>query len=73
MEAGQTFTIEPILTTGRPSFVILDDGWTAVTRDGSRTAQYEHTISITPTGYEILTIPEKRKQIEDKETVEKIQ
>lgn len=57
MEVGQTFTIEPILCTGKPRFKTWSDKWTAVTVDGSRSAQYEHTILITPDGHEILTLP----------------
>lgn len=55
MKAGMTFTIEPILCDGQPEVKILDDGWTVVTIDGSRSAQYEHTIVITKTGSRILT------------------
>lgn len=58
MMPGMTFTIEPILCLGRPKFRILDDAWTAVTKDNSRTAQFEHTILITTNGAEILTIPD---------------
>lgn len=56
--AGITFTIEPILCLGNPSFKILSDEWTAVTKDNSRSAQFEHTIAITKTGCEILTLPD---------------
>ncbi|XP_012251692.2 methionine aminopeptidase 1D, mitochondrial isoform X2 [Athalia rosae] len=56
MEAGMTFTIEPVLTQGGPDIEILEDGWTAVTADNARTAQVEHTILITDTGCEILTL-----------------
>ncbi|XP_044265998.1 methionine aminopeptidase 1D, mitochondrial [Tribolium madens] len=56
MRAGMTFTIEPVLSTGGEEIVILDDGWTAVTLDFSRTAQFEHTVLITDTGVEIMTI-----------------
>ncbi|XP_047513245.1 methionine aminopeptidase 1D, mitochondrial isoform X1 [Pieris napi] len=55
MKAGMTFTIEPVLSHGRENTYILDDGWTVVTEDGSRTAQCEHTILITEGGAEILT------------------
>ena len=55
MQAGMTFTIEPILTQGGPEIEILEDGWTAVTVDNARTAQVEHTILITETGCDILT------------------
>jgi methionyl aminopeptidase len=57
MEAGMTFTIEPMLTLGVISYDIWPDGWTAVTRDRKRTAQFEHTILVTEDGYEILTLP----------------
>ncbi|XP_008195219.1 methionine aminopeptidase 1D, mitochondrial [Tribolium castaneum] len=56
MKAGMTFTIEPVLSTGSEEIVILDDGWTAVTLDFSRTAQFEHTVLISETGVEILTM-----------------
>ncbi|RZF37129.1 hypothetical protein LSTR_LSTR015319 [Laodelphax striatellus] len=55
MEIGMTFTIEPILTQGRDEVIILEDGWTAMTTDNARTAQWEHTILITEDGCEILT------------------
>jgi methionyl aminopeptidase len=55
MEPGMTFTIEPMLTLGSPRLFVWDDDWTAVTRDGSRSAQYEHTILVTDDGYDILT------------------
>lgn len=51
-----TFTIEPVLTQGAPDVQILDDGWTAVMIDNARTAQIEHTILITDTSCEILTL-----------------
>lgn len=54
--AGMTFTIEPILCVGNTTHKILDDQWTAVTKDNSRAAQFEHTILITTTGCEILTL-----------------
>ena len=57
LRAGMTFTIEPMITLGDPEIAILDDGWTVVTLDGSPTAQFEHTILVTPTGHEILTAP----------------
>ncbi|KAK8449586.1 hypothetical protein SEVIR_7G243800v4 [Setaria viridis] len=55
MVEGQTFTIEPILSMGSTDCDMWDDGWTAVTTDGSLAAQFEHTILITRTGAEILT------------------
>lgn len=57
MEPGMVFTIEPMLTLGGVEWKMWKDGWTVVTRDGGRTAQYEHTIVITETGAEILTLP----------------
>lgn len=56
MEEGMTFTIEPVLTEGGSDIIILEDGWTAVTTDNSRTAQWEHTVLITKNGVEILTL-----------------
>jgi methionyl aminopeptidase len=57
MEPGMTFTIEPMLTLGTINYDIWPDGWTAVTRDRKRTAQFEHTILVTDDGHEILTLP----------------
>jgi methionyl aminopeptidase len=57
MEPGMTFTIEPMLTLGTIDYVIWPDGWTVLTADGKRTAQFEHTILVTPDGREILTLP----------------
>jgi methionyl aminopeptidase len=56
IEEGMTFTIEPMLTLGSPRLHLWDDGWTAVTDDASRSAQFEHTIVVTETGHEILTV-----------------
>ena len=55
MEPGMIFTIEPMISMGTGQHKIWDDDWTAVTADGSRTAQFEHTIVVTDTGVEILT------------------
>jgi methionyl aminopeptidase len=57
MEPGMTFTIEPMLTLGTIEYDYWEDGWTVVTRDRKRTAQFEHTILITEDGNEILTLP----------------
>jgi methionyl aminopeptidase len=57
MEPGMTFTIEPMLTLGTIAYDMWPDGWTAVTRDGKRTAQFEHTVLVTADGHEILTLP----------------
>lgn len=58
MLKGMTFTIEPILTYGGPDIEIQNDGWTAMTVDGSISAQFEHTILITEDSCEILTLPD---------------
>jgi methionyl aminopeptidase len=55
MEPGMTFTIEPMITMGTWRARIWDDGWTAVTADGRRTAQFEHTLVVTDRGADILT------------------
>ena len=57
IEAGMTFTIEPMLTLGTHEWQMWDDGWTVLTKDRSITAQFEHTIHITDVGPEILTLP----------------
>jgi methionyl aminopeptidase len=53
---GMFFTVEPMINLGRPSVKVLSDGWTAVTRDRSLSAQFEHTIGVTATGCEIFTL-----------------
>jgi len=57
LEPGMTFTIEPMITRGSVDYDVWDDGWTVTTKDKSRTAQFEHTILVTDTGSEILTLP----------------
>jgi methionyl aminopeptidase len=57
MEPGMTFTIEPMITLGTYKHDMWADGWTVVTKDGKWTAQFEHMIVVTDTGYEILTLP----------------
>jgi methionyl aminopeptidase len=56
LEEGMFFTIEPMINAGRYEIKILSDGWTAVTRDRSLSAQFEHTIAVTNTGFEIFTV-----------------
>ncbi len=56
IEIGTSFTIEPMLTLGGPDAVVWNDGWTAVTIDGTRTAQFEHTLLMTEQGAERLTV-----------------
>ncbi|WP_327291389.1 type I methionyl aminopeptidase [Streptomyces sp. NBC_01198] len=57
MQPGMTFTIEPMLTLGTHEYDMWDDGWTVVTKDRKRTAQFEHTLVVTADGAEILTLP----------------
>jgi methionyl aminopeptidase len=56
MKPGMTFTIEPMINIGTKHCDVLDDGWTAVTQDKKWSAQAEHTILVTETGYEVLTL-----------------
>ncbi|MBI4755254.1 MAG: type I methionyl aminopeptidase [Betaproteobacteria bacterium] len=53
---GMTFTIEPMINAGKPAISELPDGWTIVTKDRSLSAQWEHTILVTGTGHEVLTL-----------------
>jgi methionyl aminopeptidase len=57
IEPGMTFTVEPMLNLGTPEWEMWDDDWTVVTKDGRRSAQFEHTILVTESGNEILTLP----------------
>lgn len=57
LEKGMTFTIEPMITLGGVSWDIWDDDWTVTTKDKSWTAQFEHTLLVTDTGAEVLTLP----------------
>jgi methionyl aminopeptidase len=57
IEAGMTFTIEPMITLGTYDYEIWDDAWTVVTKDRRWTAQFEHTLAVTDNGCEILTLP----------------
>lgn len=59
LRQGMIFTIEPMINIGTPKARILDDGWTAVTRDRSLSAQFEHTIGVTDEGAEIFTLSPK--------------
>ena len=56
LKAGMTLAIEPMINAGVPGVKILEDGWTAVTLDGKRSAHFEHTVAITDNGPEILTL-----------------
>ena len=57
IEVGMTFTIEPMLNLGTHEWEMWDDNWTVVTKDGRRSAQFEHTLLVTPDGAEVLTLP----------------
>jgi len=56
LAAGMTFTIEPMINAGKADVKLLPDGWTVVTRDHSLSAQWEHTVLVTDSGYEVLTL-----------------
>lgn len=56
LQPGMFFTIEPMINAGKPETKLLADGWTAVTRDKSLSAQFEHTIGVTTSGHEIFTL-----------------
>ncbi len=57
IEVGMTFTIEPMLNLGTHEWEMWDDGWTVVTKDRRRSAQFEHTLLVTEDGAEVLTLP----------------
>ena len=59
LQEGMIFTIEPMINAGKFETKVLNDGWTAVTKDKSLSAQFEHTVGITSNGYEIFTLSEK--------------
>lgn len=61
IEPGMIFTIEPMINIGKRHMKILPDGWTAVTKDRSLSAQWEHTILVTDSGYEILTLRQEER------------
>jgi methionyl aminopeptidase len=56
LKAGMTITVEPMLNAGKRNVKLLGDGWTVVTKDRSLSAQWEHTILVTPDGFEVLTL-----------------
>jgi len=56
IEPGMTFTVEPMINAGKKEVKLLPDNWTVVTRDHALSAQWEHTVLMTETGYEILTL-----------------
>ena len=55
LRAGMVIAIEPMVNAGKPDVMVLEDGWTAVTDDGSMSAHFEHTVAVTPTGARVLT------------------
>jgi methionyl aminopeptidase len=57
IKPGMTFTIEPMITVGTGDWYMWDDGWTVLTADGSRCAQFEHSLAVTEKGAEVLTVP----------------
>lgn len=59
LKAGMTIAIEPMVNMGGPEVSTLSDGWTAVTKDGKLSAHFEHTVAVTETGFDILTLPTK--------------
>ena len=61
LEAGMIITIEPMINLGKKEVKVLSDGWTAVTKDRSLSAQFEHTILVTSDGYEILTLRKEER------------
>ena len=61
LKVGMTFTIEPMINMGAPQTKLDNDGWTARTADGSLSAQFEHTVLVTPTGVEVLTLGENER------------
>ena len=58
---GMTFTVEPMINAGRRDVRLLPDGWTVVTKDRSLSAQWEHTVLVTGTGFEVLTLGERAR------------
>ena len=66
LKPGMFFTVEPMINLGKASVKVLSDGWTAVTRDRSLSAQFEHTVAVTETGVEIFTLSaEERRRSPD--------
>lgn len=59
LEEGMTFTIEPMVNAGKPGTKLLRDNWTAVTRDRSLSAQWEHTLAVTADGFDVLTVTDQ--------------
>ena len=62
LEPGMCFTIEPMVNAGKRQVKVLPDGWTVVTKDRSLSAQWEHTILVTETGHDILTLRDEERE-----------
>jgi methionyl aminopeptidase len=62
LKPGMFFTIEPMINLGKPHVKILSDGWTAVTRDRSLSAQFEHSVGVTANGFEIFTLSQRHAE-----------
>jgi methionyl aminopeptidase len=62
LSEGMVLAIEPMVNVGKPGVKVLGDGWTAVTRDGSLSAHFEHTVVVTRDGCEILTLLESDRE-----------
>src|SRR6266436_579053 len=62
LKPGMFFTIEPMINLGKPHVKILSDGWTAVTRDRSLSAQFEHSVGVTANGVEIFTLSQRHAE-----------
>jgi methionyl aminopeptidase len=58
LKVGHVFAVEPMVNAGGPGTLLMDDGWTVVTADGSLSAHFEHTIAVTDDGPEVLTVPD---------------
>ena len=65
LKPGMTIAVEPMVLAGRPQTKVLKDGWGVASKDGSRSAHYEHTIAITNNGYEIFTTLKKEEHPEN--------
>ena len=63
LQPGMTFTIEPMINAGKRDLTLLPDGWTVVTKDRSLSAQWEHTLLVTETGVEILTLRSEEQSL----------
>jgi methionyl aminopeptidase len=73
LRPGMIFTIEPMINAGRPEVRQLADGWTVVTKDHSLSAQWEHTVLVSETGYEVLTVSAGAPQAPEVATIARAQ